>query len=492
MTTSLANVAPERAREPRLGVDFLSIARDVATLGTGTALAAIFGTLQVFVVPRILSVEDFGYWRLYLLYVGYLGVLHLGFADGALLRWAGRPLDDFRLEIWPALRFLFWQQAAIIVPGVLIAAFALPGSARFIAFSVLLFALLWNTSCVLQSALQATRKFAPVAAFAAAPTGIFLAAVLLWSLKTGLGFQALIIVYFLAWICGVIFLWTQVRPPLQDEGVQPWVLGKQFIAIGWPVVLANFSYGLIQTADRLVVSSVLPISQFALYSFAASAMFVPITAITAISRVFFSHAAAIDKENHAGLYQRASNLLFLAWSLLLPYYFVLDWFTRRFLPKYRSGVPVAGVLLFSVVFLAGIQILHSSFFNLYGFQRRFLRYSAGAVVMILAAVAAAAFHYRSLIAVAAAEVVVVGLWWQFNEHKLRAITGQSNGDWLRALSLLSWAGLSFWASVHFAYSLGLRVALFYVMAIPGLFVIYPRDTQMLLRFARHTGRDFTS
>jgi len=47
-------------------------------------------------------------------------------------------------------------------------------------------------------------------------------------------------------------------------------------------VLANTGYGLVQSADRLVVSSTLPISQFAQYSLAASAMFVPITAITAV------------------------------------------------------------------------------------------------------------------------------------------------------------------------------------------------------------------
>lgn len=489
MATDLVN-APDRARVPRLGLDFLSIARDVATLGTGTGLAAIFGTLQVFVLPRILSIENFGYWRLFLLYAGYMGLLHLGFADGALQRWAGRPLEHIQPDIWPSLRFLFWQQLAIILPGAAIATLALSGPTRFIAVSALLFALVWNTCCLLQYTLQASRQFAPVAAATAAPTGIFLIVVFLWSLKASLGFRSLIVVYLLAWMCGVIFLWTRLRPPLRDGDAQPWAMGRRFISLGWPVVLANFSYGLIQTADRLVVSSVLPIDQFALYSFAASAMFVPVTAIAAISRVFFSHAAAIDKEDHADVYQRASNLLFLAWSLLLPYYFVLDWFTGRFLPKYRLGVPVAGVLLFSVIFLAGIQILHSNFFILYGFQRRFLRYSAGAVVMILVAVKAAAVHYRSLIAVAAAEVIVVGLWWQFNEHKLRAITGRSNGDWLRTLGLLLWSGLSFWVATRFLSNLGLRICLFYLMAVPGLLLTYPRDGQILLRFARHTGDYF--
>jgi hypothetical protein len=99
-----------------------ALARDVATMSGGTALAAVFNTLLVFLIPRLVSVEDFGYWRLFLLYASFVGFLHMGFADGALLRWAGRPLDDFRHEIGPSMNFLFWQHLVFVVPaGVIVA-----------------------------------------------------------------------------------------------------------------------------------------------------------------------------------------------------------------------------------------------------------------------------------------------------------------------------------------------------------------------------------
>jgi hypothetical protein len=73
----------------------------------GTAAAAVFNTLLVFLIPRLVSVEDFGYWRLFPLYAGYVGFLHFGFADGALLCWAGRPLETFRHEVGCSTRFMF-------------------------------------------------------------------------------------------------------------------------------------------------------------------------------------------------------------------------------------------------------------------------------------------------------------------------------------------------------------------------------------------------
>src|SRR5579864_4854741 len=110
-----------------------AIVADIATLGAGTLLAGVFNVGLVFVVPKLLSVEDYGYWRMFALYAGYAGFLHLGFADGALLRWAGRPMEEFRDELGPAMRYLFWQHLAIIVPGCLLAMLLLTGPLRFVA-----------------------------------------------------------------------------------------------------------------------------------------------------------------------------------------------------------------------------------------------------------------------------------------------------------------------------------------------------------------------
>jgi hypothetical protein len=71
-----------------------ALAADIATLGTGTLLAGVFNVALVFVVPKLISVADYGYWRMFGLSAGYVGFLHFGFADGALLRWAGRPIEE--------------------------------------------------------------------------------------------------------------------------------------------------------------------------------------------------------------------------------------------------------------------------------------------------------------------------------------------------------------------------------------------------------------
>ncbi len=56
-------------------------------------ISVIISMLISFVLPLFLSVEDYGYWQLYVLYSGYVGILAFGFNDGIHLNYGGRDYD---------------------------------------------------------------------------------------------------------------------------------------------------------------------------------------------------------------------------------------------------------------------------------------------------------------------------------------------------------------------------------------------------------------
>ena len=464
-------VAAAGEAAPPQGSRVSALARDIATMGGGTALAAVFNTLLVFLIPRLVSVEDFGYWRLFLLYTGYAGFLHLGFAEGALLRWAGRPLQEFSHEVATSIKFMFWQHLALVVPACLIVAFLVPSPLRSIVIAVLVFALIMNLAALLQCGLQGARLFRPVAVATAAPAGAFVLLAFLWHLRDTPSFRELIVLYCIAWTGVLVYLWIRVGPPRGAHSLEsPWSLGRACILAGWPIVLANGGMGLVQSADRLVVSSVLPIPEFAQYSLAASTMFVPVAAILAVSRVFFSHVAAVEHEGRAQVYAHASRFVLLAWSLLLPYYFALEEFVRQFLPKYLPALPLAGILLLGVIFVAGIQILHMSFAYVYGRQREFLLVTVGALALSVSVAVVIAIWLRSLVAVAVGQVVAMALWWLINEWKLREVTGQGWKDWLRIIILFGWSFASYGIAMRLTNQPLRQISIYYLLTIFVLFV----------------------
>ena len=461
---------------------FAVLARDVATMGAGTALTAVFNTLLVFLVPRIVSVEDFGYWRLFMLYATYAGLLQLGFLDGLLLRWAGRPLTDFHSELRPSVTFLLGLLTIVIFPIGVFAWWKFNVDVRFIAFAVLIYAVVYNLSALFLYGLQSARLFKPVAIATAAPTGLFVLLTFIWNARRVPDFRILVELYCIASAGALLYLWVRLNPLRSSaRSVSAWSIGQSCVIVGWPIVLSNIGAGLVQSADRLVASWILPIHQFAQYSLASSAMFVPVMAIAAIYRVFFSHAAALQQEGRTRIYGHGSRFLLLAWSAMLPYFFVLELVVKHLLPKYSASLPVAGILLFGIFFLAEIQILHTSFAYIHGKQHEFLLLTIVAAVLTFGIGLAMAILVGSLTAIAIGQMASLAIWWFINDWFLRETTGQT---WARRFTLLAvfgWSVVGYLIATKSTQNVGLRILLYYALVGLCLYWVCRPELEILAK-----------
>lgn len=61
----------------------------------GANLFVMFaGIIQSFLLPSLLGPEQYGYWSMYLLYIGYAGLFNFGIADGIYLIYGGADYDE--------------------------------------------------------------------------------------------------------------------------------------------------------------------------------------------------------------------------------------------------------------------------------------------------------------------------------------------------------------------------------------------------------------
>jgi O-antigen/teichoic acid export membrane protein len=117
---------------------------DVLVYALGRGLLLVFGFVQVLIIPRYLSVEGYGYWQLFVLYASYAGILHLGFIDGILARWAGKDLAPVSSEIRIAFRFLLLEQLIVIPPLALLLYFLLHPPFQWIALMIVAYTFITN------------------------------------------------------------------------------------------------------------------------------------------------------------------------------------------------------------------------------------------------------------------------------------------------------------------------------------------------------------
>ena len=77
---------------------FKKIVANFSYVVLSNLLTVIVSSLVVLILPKIMGVEEYGYWQLYIFYLSYAGFVHLGWVDGIYLRYGGLEYADLDKE----------------------------------------------------------------------------------------------------------------------------------------------------------------------------------------------------------------------------------------------------------------------------------------------------------------------------------------------------------------------------------------------------------
>lgn len=133
------------------------------------AIANIFvmvvSIIQTFIMPKYLGVEDYGYWKLFGLYIGYACFLHFGYDDGVFMNWLGKKQETIRDEFVPQFTGLVVFQLIIVgICEILVGIWNLYPQTRFVLQSFFLQALFLNLLFITMDELIRTLKTEAISA----------------------------------------------------------------------------------------------------------------------------------------------------------------------------------------------------------------------------------------------------------------------------------------------------------------------------------------
>jgi O-antigen/teichoic acid export membrane protein len=417
---------------------------DVLIFSFGQAVLLAFGVVQSLIIPKFLTTADYGYWQLFLLFTAYVGILHFGFLDGILVRWAGKELTDIQSDIPVAFRFLLVEQL-VVVGGLILITAAISLPLQQVALLVLVYAVSMNILSFFLYTAQAIKRFKLVTAVNIGKGTLFVLLVLLLLSTDHLGYISISIAMVIASAAFILPFAISFRGNLFDAATPQKVLGRygrENIGIGAFVLLGNFVAVLLVTVDRLAVGSFFSIIQFAQYSFAISICALGITFIQAVSLVLFPYLSGSSLETRTQAYQILRPALIVCWAIFLICYFPFTAWVSYYLPQYAESLPLIAILFCTVGFNSQIQILHVNFFKAYRMQRIYFVIAgvalAGAVILTLLAVS----FFGTLVSVAVAAVVISSIWYLIDELTLRRTVSASNRDVIRWLAIIgAYAGV---------------------------------------------------
>ncbi|WP_336990325.1 hypothetical protein [Bacillus infantis] len=78
----------------------ITIMKNFSYTLSSNLISMIISTLVILIVPKLIGVEDYGYWQLYLFYSSYVGFLHFGWNDGIYLRYGGKEYSELNKRLF--------------------------------------------------------------------------------------------------------------------------------------------------------------------------------------------------------------------------------------------------------------------------------------------------------------------------------------------------------------------------------------------------------
>lgn len=407
--------------------DKISFGKDVLILSTGQILIILLSVIQSILLPKYLTKTDYGYLQLFFLYGSYAGLLHLGFTDGLLVRWSGKKLTTISNEIKYAFSFLILEQSVIIVLLVLFCYVAIDN--KLLKENIYLLFIYMFTTNIFTFFLfldQAIKRFTHLTTINICKSMISLALIVIIisvGIQNHYSIAASVISSFI--IAIFLLLISYYNYFIQPEKISMYSIygfGIRNIEIGLFILSGNFIFSLSTSIDRLLISKLFPIEQFAMYTFAVTFISVIYIFIGSISQVIFPYICEVDDYVRIDVYRLAKSVLIISWAFVIGFiYLPLTIIIKFYLPEYIESIPLIKIMLCSICFVSLIQILHINYYKLYGKQREFFTLGLAALILLSLLNILIFIAKKETTSIAFASLLGLAIWYIINESNLKDI-----------------------------------------------------------------------
>ena len=332
------------------------------------SLSFALSVLMSIIVPKVLSLNDFGYWQLFIFYTSYVGFFHFGFNDGVYLLNGGKKYEDLDCQkIGGAFWVSFFVQ--LVLGGVLFALSSflnIISARRIVLFCTIIYMLIFNSSFCLGYIFQAvndTKKYSKSVMIDKICFMFFLAILLVCRVDNFVWF---VICYILSKFISYVYCLYYGKKIVFIKNfniAESIKCYKESVSIGFNLTIAGVASMLILGVGRIIIDSVWGIEEFAKFSLVLSLASFAIMFISQVSMVLFPSLRQVSAEEQKSVYQRFRCLL----SVGLPAIFIisvpLKVLMQMWLPQYAVSLNYLFFALPICFFDAKMNLLCNTYFK---------------------------------------------------------------------------------------------------------------------------------
>ena len=458
--------------------------KSIIKVALSNVIGIVGGIIVGFIVPKMMEVESYGYYKTFTLYSTYLSLCHLGIIDGIVLKYGGIDYDNLNKKVlrgtfkWYLLVHFFFTCVLLIV------AVALPSTKlKFIVFALALNAVFLNVTGYYQQISQITQRFSELS-FRKILQSVL---TILLTLSLFLAFLNGVSVRYQHYISGVLLI-NAALSLWYIYTYQDLIFGNSCtlketkkevlsdITVGAPLLIANMCGTLILTLDRQFVSVLYDKATYAVYAFAYNMLSLVTVATSAISTVLYPALKRTQLEDIGKISNSLVSVILIFVFLGMIVYYPLCAFVLWFLPKYAESLPIFRIIFPGLAISSAITVVMHNIYKAIGKNNMFFKKSIITLFVSFLANVLAYSLFKTTTSISIASVITMAMWYAIVEKDLVVI--YSTNPWRNRVYLALMVIAFYLASSFSSILIGGIVYLF--AALTTTLIIFWRERTKII------------
>ncbi len=394
--------------------------KNVIIVLVSNVISLLSGVLIGFIIPKILGVSEYGYYKTFTLYSSYIGILHFGFIDGLYFKFAGKEYRELDKRAFRSFTFfLFCMELTCSVLFVLASLFFLGTSYFVVVLFVGVNILATNMVSYYEFVTQAIMRFKRITLRNVIKCSLNIISVfalfVIYHVVGDVITSSIYIAVVLAINYGLLFWYVFTYRELtfgekkrfaeiQDDL-------RSFFKIGIPLLFSNLVARLIFLVDQQFVNIGFDNITYSSYAFAYNMISLISIATSAVSTVLYPTLRTIDEKTITTNYSKLNSYLLIFVSFCLLSYFPLVLIVKFFLPQYSSSLSTFVIILPGVLISSSVSVIKHNCYKTLG---KIGNYFWKSLIVLTVAVCAnfiAYFAFGTTESISIVSIFVLALWY---------------------------------------------------------------------------------
>lgn len=360
-------------------------------ISNGVKLLSSF--LTVFVIPLIFTQQDYGFYKLFLLYISYVGIFHFGLLDGIYLYYAGTDYESLDKNNFRVItKFLFIFQVTIALTVVILSLF-MSGDRQLILLLVGISLFILNFTTYYQFISQVTQRFKEFAFRNIIYTVMNVALIgsfYIMKLNDYRLFLMLTVIINLLLLLWYVFTYKDITFGKSNAIIDMKHHLIYLFKIGIVLLFSNLVVMFFSSIPRQFVDIMYPIEIypdiFSNFSFAYTLMGLTGIFMSAISLVLFPTLKKSTKDQMKKSYNHFNAIVLVLVFIVISAYFPLTFIIERFLSNYVSALKIFYILAPGIAVSSAVSVIIHNYFKTLNKNKEFLIIGILNLIILLATI----------------------------------------------------------------------------------------------------------